>query len=160
SLKVLTLGLINLNQITVNINIQPGQVTIPVANQGQTALTFKYPGPGSSVSPSPAPPYTLSTPTTQFLAPAVQGIANSGISFSLSAQGGLIKVLAGILSPVLNILTGPLLSALGSALVPLLLQPVDSLLTAVTGLLGLSLGNASVTNAPDWIKCGNPILVQ
>uniref|UniRef100_UPI003F664F8E hypothetical protein n=1 Tax=Listeria monocytogenes TaxID=1639 RepID=UPI003F664F8E len=59
SLKVLTLGLINLNQITVNINIQPGQVTIPVANQGQTALTFKYPGPGSSVSPSPAPPYTL-----------------------------------------------------------------------------------------------------
>ncbi|WP_257126227.1 pilus assembly protein TadG-related protein [Burkholderia sp. ABCPW 11] len=160
ALKVLTLGLINLNQITVNINIQPGQVTIPVANQGQTTLTFQYPGPGSSGSPNPGPPYTLSTPTTQFLAPAVQGIANSGLSFSLSAEGGLAQVLAGILSPVLNILTGPLLNALGSTLVPLLLQPIDSLLTAVTGLLGLSLGNASVTNAPDWIKCGNPILVQ
>ncbi|VWB20350.1 membrane protein [Burkholderia lata] len=159
-LSALTLGLINLNQISVNITIQPGQVTIPVANQNWAPLTFTYPGPGSSASPSPASPYMLSTTTGQFLAPAVQGIANSGLSFTLSAQGGLAKVLAGILNPVLNILTGPLLSALGSTLVPLLLQPIDSLLTSVTGLLGLSLGNAYVTNTPDSIKCGNPMLVQ
>ncbi|WP_275691216.1 MULTISPECIES: pilus assembly protein TadG-related protein [unclassified Burkholderia] len=159
-LTALTFGLINLNQILVNIAIQPGQVTIPVANQNWAPLTFTYPGPGSSALPSPGSPYMLSTTTGQFLAPAVKGIANSGLSFTLSAQGGLAKVLAGILNPVLNVLTVPLLSALGSTLVPLLLQPVDSLLNSVTGLLGLSLGNAYVTNTPDSIKCGNPMLVQ
>ncbi|NHV30892.1 pilus assembly protein TadG-related protein [Burkholderia sp. D-99] len=160
ALNVLTLGLINLNQISVNINLQPGQLTVPVANQTPTPLTFTYPGPGASGSPSPASPYMLSTGTDQFLSPAVQGIVGSGLSISVSASGGLVSVLAGILNPLLDILTGPLLSALGSTLVPLLLQPVDSLLTSVTGLLGLSLGNAYVTNTPDSIKCGNPMLVQ
>lgn len=159
-LNVLTLGLLDLNNISVNINLTPGQLTVPVANQTPTPLTFTYPGPGSSASPSPASPYMLSTGTDQFLSPAVQGIVNSGLSISLSASGGLVSVLAGILNPLLNALTGPLLSALGSTLVPLLLQPVDSLLTSVTGLLGLSLGNAYVTNTPDSIKCGNPMLVQ
>lgn len=159
-LDAVTFGLINLNQISVNINIQPGQVTIPVANQDPSPLTFTYPGAGSSGSPNPGPPYMRNTATDQFLAPAVQGISNSGLSFSLSASGGLARVLAGILTPLLNILTGPLLSALGSTLVPLLLQPIDSLLTSVTGLLGLSLGNAYVTNTPDSIRCGNPMLVQ
>ncbi|EKS9800666.1 MULTISPECIES: pilus assembly protein TadG-related protein [Burkholderia] len=160
ALNVLTLGLINLNQISVNISLKPGQLTVPVANQTPTALTFTYPGPGSSASPSPASPYTLGTGTDQFLAPAVQGIVGSGLSVSVSASGGLVGVLAGILNPLLDILTGPLLTALGSTLVPLLLQPIDSLLTSVTGLLGLSLGNAYVTNTPDSIKCGNPMLVQ
>ncbi|UXU89296.1 pilus assembly protein TadG-related protein [Burkholderia sp. S-53] len=159
-LDAVTFGLINLNQISVNINIQPGQVTIPVANQDPSPLTFTYPGAGSSGSQNPGPPYMRNTATDQFLAPAVQGISNSGLSFSLSASGGLARVLAGILTPLLNILTGPLLSALGSTLVPLLLQPIDSLLTSVTGLLGLSLGNAYVTNTPDSIRCGNPMLVQ
>nr|WP_260435755.1 pilus assembly protein TadG-related protein [Burkholderia seminalis] len=160
ALNVLTLGLINLNQISVNISLKPGQLTVPVANQTATPLTFTYPGPGSSASPSPASPYMLGTGTDQFLSPAVQGIVGSGLSVSVSAAGGLAGVLAGILNPLLDILTGPLLTALGSTLVPLLLQPIDSLLTSVTGLLGLSLGNAYVTNTPDSIKCGNPMLVQ
>ena len=160
ALNLVTLGLINLNQISVNINLTPGQLTVPVANQTPTALTFTYPGPGSSASPSPASPYMLSTGTDQFLSPAVQAITNNGLSISLSAGGGLASILAGILNPLLNILIGPLLSALGTTLVPLLLQPIDSLLTSVTGLLGLSLGNAYVTNTPDSIKCGNPMLVQ
>jgi len=159
-LNVLTLGLLNLNNISVNINLTPGQLTVPIANQTPTPLTFTYPGPGSSASPSPASPYMLSMGTDQFLSPAVQAITNNGLSISLSASGGLVSVLAGILNPLLNALVGPLLSALGSTLVPLLLQPVDSLLTSVTGLLGLSLGNAYVTNTPDSIKCGNPMLVQ
>ncbi|WP_227789513.1 pilus assembly protein TadG-related protein [Burkholderia sp. HI2761] len=160
ALNVLTLGLINLNQISVNISLKPGQLTVPVANQTPTPLTFTYPGPGSSASPSPASPYMLGTGTDQFLSPAVQGIVGSGLSVSVSANGGSASVLAGILNPLLDILTGPLLTALGSTLVPLLLQPIDSLLTSVTGLLGLSLGNAYVTNTPDSIKCGDPMLVQ
>ncbi|MGU7812626.1 pilus assembly protein TadG-related protein [Burkholderia sp. AW49-1] len=160
-LSVATLGLLNVNDISVNVNLQPGQLTVPVANQNPTSLVFTYPGPGSSASPSPASPYMLSVGTDQFLSPAVQGIANGGLTLSLSApQGSLAGLLAGILNPVVSLITGPLLTALASTLVPLLLQPIDSLLTSVTGLLGLSLGNAYVTNTPDSIKCGNPMLVQ
>lgn len=160
-LSVATLGVLNLNSISININLQPGQLTVPVANQSPTSLVFTYPGPGSSASPSPASPYMLGTGTDQFLSPAVQGISNSALSLQLSAPtGSLASLLAGVLNPLLSIITGPILSALGSTLVPLLLQPIDSLLTSVTGLLGLSLGNAYVTNTPDSIKCGNPMLVQ
>nr|WP_279612079.1 pilus assembly protein TadG-related protein [Burkholderia metallica] len=167
-LNVLTLGIVNLNAISVNISLLPGQMTVPVANQNPTPLVFTYPGPGSSASPSPASPYTLGTGTDQFLSPAVTGIANSGLKVSLSLGDsgllGLLKAvgidLSGVLSQLLTTLTGPLLTALANTLVPLLLQPIDSLLTSVTGLLGLSLGNAYVTNTPDSIKCGNPMLVQ
>ncbi|WP_232515290.1 pilus assembly protein TadG-related protein [Burkholderia ambifaria] len=160
-LSTATLGLLNVNDISVNVNLQPGQLTVPVANQNPASLVFTYPGPGSSASPSPASPYMLSTGTDQFLSPAVQGIVNSGLTLSLSApKGGLAGLLAGVLNPVVSLITGPLLTALGSTLIPLLLQPIDSLLTSVTGLLGLSLGNAYVTNTPDSIKCGNPMLVQ
>jgi uncharacterized membrane protein len=167
-LNVLTIGVVNLNAISVNISLLPGQITVPVANQNSTPLVFTYPGPGSSASPSPASPYTLGTGTDQFLSPAVTGIGNSGlkVSVSLGDTGllGLLKTLgldlSSILSQLLTALTGPLLSALANTLVPLLLQPIDSLLTSVTGVLGLSLGNAYVTNTPDSIKCGNPMLVQ
>ncbi|MDN7678989.1 pilus assembly protein TadG-related protein [Burkholderia cenocepacia] len=168
-LNVLTLGIVNLNAITINISLLPGQMTVvPVANQSPTPLVFTYPGPGSSASPSPASPYMLGTGTDQFLAPAVTGVANNGLKVSLSlGQTGLLGALAaagidlsGVLSQLLNTVLGPLLNALASTLVPLLLQPIDSLLTSVTGLLGLSLGNAYVTNTPDSIKCGDPMLVQ
>jgi uncharacterized membrane protein len=160
-LSTATLGLLNVSDISVNVSLQPGQLTVPVANQSPTSLVFTYPQPGSSDSPSPASPYTLATGADQFLSPAVQGIVNGGLTLSLSAPpGSLTGLLAGILNPVLSLITGPLLTALGSTLVPLLLQPIDSLLTSVTGLLGLSLGNAYVTNTPDSIKCGNPMLVQ
>lgn len=159
-LNVLTLGLLNLNDISISISLKPGQLTVPVANQTPTPLSFAYPGPQSSASPSPASPYTLNVGTDQFLAPAVQGIVNGGLTLTLSASGGLVSILAGVLNPLLSALTGPILTALGNTLVPLLLQPVDSLLASVTSLLGLSLGNAYVTNTPDSIKCGTPMLVQ
>ncbi|WP_347879595.1 pilus assembly protein TadG-related protein [Burkholderia sp. BCC0322] len=158
--KTLTLGLLDLSQISVNINLTPGQLTIPVANQSATPLAFTYPGPGSSASPAPASPYMLSTGTDQILSPAVQSALNSGLSIQLTANSGLLALLGDVVTPVLNVVLGPILSALGTTLVPLLLQPIDSLLTSVTGLLGLSLGNAYVTNTPDSIKCGNPMLVQ
>ncbi|MCU9954916.1 pilus assembly protein TadG-related protein [Burkholderia sp. BKH01] len=158
--KTLTFGIVDLTDISININLLPGQLTVPVANQNPTPLVFTYPGPGSSASPNPASPYMLSTGTDQFLSPAVQGILNSGLSLQLSANSGLLSWLGVIVNPILGVITGPILSALATTLVPLLLQPIDSLLTSVTGLLGLSLGNASVTNTPDSIKCGNPMLVQ
>ncbi|MCA8146730.1 MULTISPECIES: pilus assembly protein TadG-related protein [Burkholderia] len=150
---VLTLGALDLTEISVNINLTPGQLTIPVANQSPTPLVFTYPG-------TPSSPYTLSAGTDQLLSPTVQSALNSGLSVQLTANGGLLKLLGDVTTPILNVVLGPLLSALGSTLVPMLLQPVDSLLTSVTGLLGLSLGNAYVTNTPDSIKCGNPMLVQ
>ncbi len=158
--KTLTLGIVDLTDISININLLPGQLTVPVANQSPTPLVFTYPGPGSSASPNPASPYMLSTGTDQFLSPAVQGILNSGLSLKLSTSSGLLSWLGDIVNPILGVVTGPILSALATTLVPLLLQPIDSLLTSVTGLLGLSLGNAYVTNTPDSIKCGNPMLVQ
>ncbi|AFQ48324.1 membrane protein [Burkholderia cepacia GG4] len=151
--KVLTFGVLDLTQISVNINLTPGQLTLPVANQNPTQLVFTYPG-------SLASPYMLSTGTDQLLSPAVQGALNSGLSVQLTANSGLLDALGLVVTPVLNVVLGPILSALGATLVPLLLQPIDSLLTSVTGLLGLSLGNAYVTNTPDSIKCGNPMLVQ
>jgi len=151
--KVLTFGVLDLTQISININLTPGQLTIPVANQTPTPLTFTYPG-------SPASPYMLSVGTDQFLSPVVQSALNSGLSVQLTADSGLLSALGLVVTPVLNVVLGPILSALGTTLVPLLLQPIDSLLTSVTGLLGLSLGNAYVTNTPDSIKCGNPMLVQ
>ena len=151
--NVLTFGALDLTQISVNINLTPGQLTIPVANQTPTPLTFTYPG-------SPASPYMLSVGTDQFLSPVVQSALNSGLSVQLTADSGLLSALGLVVTPVLNVVLGPILSALGTTLVPLLLQPIDSLLTSVTGLLGLSLGNAYVTNTPDSIKCGNPMLVQ
>ncbi|MDN7904868.1 pilus assembly protein TadG-related protein [Burkholderia diffusa] len=151
--NVLTFGVLDLTQISVNINLTPGQLTIPVANQTPTPLTFTYPG-------GPASPYMLSVGTDQFLSPAVQSALNSGLSVQLTANSGLLSALGLVVTPVLNVVLGPILSALGTTLVPLLLQPIDSLLTSVTGLLGLSLGNAYVTNTPDSIKCGNPMLVQ
>ena len=154
--KTLPLGIVDLTDISININLLPGQLTVPVANQSPTPLVFTYPGPGSSASPNPASPYMLSTGTDQFLSPAVQGILNSGLSLKLSTSSGLLSWLGDIV----GVVTGPILSALATTLVPLLLQPIDSLLTSVTGLLGLSLGNAYVTNTPDSIKCGNPMLVQ
>ncbi|WP_423759846.1 pilus assembly protein TadG-related protein [Burkholderia sp. NLJ2] len=158
--KTLTLGIVDLTDISININLLPGQLTVPVANQSPTPLVFTYPGPGSSASPSPTSPYMLSTGTDQFLSPAVQGILNSGLSLQLSANSGVLSWLGVLVNPILSVVTGPILSALATTLVPLLLQPIDSLLTSVTGLLGLSLGNAYVTNTPDSIKCGNPMLVQ
>ncbi|WP_230940703.1 pilus assembly protein TadG-related protein [Burkholderia diffusa] len=151
--KVLTFGALDLTQISVNIKLTPGQLTIPVANQSPTPLTFTYPG-------SPASPYMLSVGTDQLLSPAVQSALNSGLSVELTADSGLLELLGLVVTPVLNVVLGPILSALGTTLVPLLLQPIDSLLTSITGLLGLSLGNAYVTNTPDSIKCGNPMLVQ
>ncbi|SDE26001.1 Uncharacterized membrane protein [Paraburkholderia lycopersici] len=159
-LNILTLGLLNLSNISVNISLKTGQMTVPVANQTPTALTFTYPVSASSTPPNPTAPYALGVGTDQFLAPVVQGIVNSGLTISLSASGGLASVLSGVQNSILEALTGPLLTALGQTLVPLLLQPVDSLLTSITGLLGLSLGNAYVINTPDSIKCGNPMLVQ
>lgn len=151
--KVATLGVLDLTDISINIKLTPGQLTIPVANQSPTPLTFTYPG-------SPASPYMLSVGTDQLLSPAVQSALNSGLSVQLTADSGLLAALGIVLTPVLDVVLGPILSALGATLVPLLLQPIDSLLTSVTGLLGLSLGNAYVTNTPDSIKCGNPMLVQ
>ncbi|HDR8861068.1 hypothetical protein WT21_09910 [Burkholderia territorii] len=152
-IKVATLGVLDLTDISINIKLTPGQLTIPVANQSPTPLTFTYPG-------SPASPYMLSVGTDQLLSPAVQSALNSGLSVQLTADKGLLAALGIVLTPVLDVVLGPILSALGATLVPLLLQPIDSLLTSVTGLLGLSLGNAYVTNTPDSIKCGNPMLVQ
>lgn len=152
-IKVATLGVLDLTDISINIKLTPGQLTIPVANQSPTPLTFTYPG-------SPASPYMLSVGTDQLLSPAVQSALNSGLSVQLTADSGLLAALGIVLTPVLDVVLGPILSALGATLVPLLLQPIDSLLTSVTGLLGLSLGNAYVTNTPDSIKCGNPMLVQ
>lgn len=152
-IKVATLGVLDLTDISINIKLTPGQLTIPVANQSPTPLTFTYPG-------SPASPYMLSVGTDQLLSPAVQSALNSGLSVQLTADSGLLAALGMVLTPVLDVVLGPILSALGATLVPLLLQPIDSLLTSVTGLLGLSLGNAYVTNTPDSIKCGNPMLVQ
>lgn len=152
-IKVATLGVLDLTDISINIKLTPGQLTIPVANQSPTPLTFTYPG-------SPASPYMLSVGTDQLLSPAVQSALNSGLSVQLTANSGLLAALGIVLTPVLDVVLGPILSALGATLVPLLLQPIDSLLTSVTGLLGLSLGNAYVTNTPDSIKCGNPMLVQ
>ena len=151
--KTLTLGFVDLTDISVNINLTPGQLTVPVANQTPTPLVFTYPG-------GPASPYTLSTGTDQLLSPAIQSALNSGLTVQLTADSGALKYLGDLTTPILNVVLGPILSALGTTLVPLLLQPVDSLLTSVTGLLGLSLGNAYVTNTPDSIKCGNPMLVQ
>ncbi|WP_231110395.1 pilus assembly protein TadG-related protein [Burkholderia territorii] len=151
--KVATLGALDLTDISINIKLTPGQLTIPVANQSPTPLTFTYPG-------SPASPYMLSVGTDQLLSPAVQSALNSGLSVQLTANSGLLALLGMVVTPVLDVVLGPILSALGATLVPLLLQPIDSLLTSVTGLLGLSLGNAYVTNTPDSIKCGNPMLVQ
>ncbi|WP_244166571.1 pilus assembly protein TadG-related protein [Burkholderia anthina] len=167
--KTLTLGIVDLNAISVNIGLRPGQMTtVPVANQSPTQLLFSYPGPQSSAAPNPPAPYALGVGTDQFLSPAVTGITNNGLTVSLTlGDSGLLAALkavgidlSGVLSQVLSKLLGPLLSALGNTLVPLLLQPIDSLLTSVTGLLGLSLGNAYVTNTPDSIKCGDPMLVQ
>jgi len=151
--KTVTLGFVDLTDISVNINLTPGQLTVPVANQTPTPLVFTYPG-------GPASPYTLSTGTDQLLSPAIQSALNSGLSVQLTADSGALKYLGDLTTPILNVVLGPILSALGTTLVPLLLQPVDSLLTSVTGLLGLSLGNAYITNTPDSIKCGNPMLVQ
>jgi len=151
--KTVTLGIVDLTDISVNINLTPGQLTVPVANQTPTPLVFTYPG-------GPASPYTLSTGTDQLLSPAIQSALNSGLTVQLTADSGALKYLGDLTTPILNVVLGPILSALGTTLVPLLLQPVDSLLTSVTGLLGLSLGNAYVTNTPDSIKCGNPMLVQ
>ncbi|WP_279613294.1 pilus assembly protein TadG-related protein [Burkholderia pyrrocinia] len=150
-------------QITVTVSLKSGQLSVPVANQSPQTLTFK-----SSDSP---PDIQGPVKTTQFLAPAVQGIANSGLTLSLQVSGGitgallnLLKLLgldvSSILSQLLSTLTGPLLTALGNTLVPLLLQPVDSILTSVTGVLGLGLGNAYVANSPLAIKCGDPVLVR
>ncbi|WP_340700718.1 pilus assembly protein TadG-related protein [Burkholderia cenocepacia] len=158
--KTLTLGIVDLTDVSINVNLLPGQLTVPVANQGPTPLVFTYPGPGSSASPTPASPYMLGTGTDQFLSPAIQGILNSGLSLEVKANSGLLQWLSVIANPILNVVTGPILNALATTLVPLLLQPIDSLLTSVTGLLGLSLGNAYVTNTPDSIKCGDPMLVQ
>ncbi|MBN3831314.1 hypothetical protein G3N64_05400 [Burkholderia sp. Ac-20344] len=161
-ISTLTLGTINLNQIKITISLKPGQLTVPIANQNPTTLTF---------TSSDASPYMQGpVPTTQFLAPAVQGIAKNGLILSVSLidnQGLLaqaLKLLGIDLNLILNQLlsgvTSLLLPALANVLVPLLLQPIDSVLTSVAGLLGLGLGNAYVTNTPDSIKCGNPMLVQ
>ncbi|MDN7615165.1 pilus assembly protein TadG-related protein [Burkholderia cepacia] len=149
--------------ITVTIGLKSGQLSLPVANQSVQTLKFT-----STDSP---PDIQGPIPTTQFLAPAVQGIANSGLTLSLQVSGGITAPLLSllnllglnvnaILSQLLSTLTGPLLTALGNTLVPLLLQPVDSILTSVTGVLGLGLGNAYVANAPLAIKCGDPVLVR
>ncbi|WP_249179708.1 pilus assembly protein TadG-related protein [Burkholderia dolosa] len=160
-LDTLTLGLLNVNQISVNINLTPGQLTVPVANQSPTPLVFEYSGAASSALPSDASSYTQTVGTGQVLSPALQSITNSGLTLELSApRGSAAGLLAGILNPILGLVTGPLLSALGNTLVPMVLQPIDSLLTSVTGLLGVSLGNASVTTTPDSIKCGDPMLVK
>ena len=158
--KGYAVGIVDLTDVSINVNLLPGQLTVPVANQSPIPLVFTYPGPGSSASPTPASSYMLGTGTDQFLSPAVQGILNSGLSLKLSTSSGLLSWLGDIVNPILGVVTGPILSALATTLVPLLLQPIDSLLTSVTGLLGLSLGNAYVTNTPDSIKCGNPMLVQ
>ncbi|PRF92513.1 pilus assembly protein TadG-related protein [Burkholderia multivorans] len=157
-LDTLTLGLLNVNDISVSISLTPGQVTVPIANQNPTPLTFTYPGAGSA---APATPSTQTVSTGQFLSPAVQGIVNSGLTLKLTAaRGSVVELLTQVLNPILGLITGPLLSTLGTTLIPALLQPVDSLLTSVTGLLGLSVGNASVTTTSDSIKCGSPMLVH
>ncbi|WP_174903429.1 pilus assembly protein TadG-related protein [Burkholderia pseudomultivorans] len=150
-------------QITITVGLKSGQLSVPVANQSVTPLTF--------TSADSAPYQQAQVETTQFLAPAVQGIANSGLTLSLKVSGGvtgalldLLNVLGlnvnSILSQLLTTLTGPLLTALGNTILPLLLQPVDSILSSVTGVLGLGLGNAYVANSPLAIKCGDPMLVH
>lgn len=59
---VLTLGALDLTEISVNINLTPGQLTIPVANQSPTPLVFTYPG-------TPSSPYTLRPAPTSFCPP-------------------------------------------------------------------------------------------
>ncbi|AYQ40084.1 hypothetical protein CVS37_09155 [Burkholderia lata] len=160
--STLTLGAINLNQIKITVSLKPGQLTVPIANQSPTTLTF---------TSSDASPYMQGpVPTTQFLAPAVQAIAKSGLTVSVSLidnKGLLAQALQllgidlnSILNTLLSSVTSLLLPTLANVLVPLLLQPIDSVLSSVAGLLGLGLGNAYVTNTPDSIKCGNPVLVH
>ncbi|WP_244113736.1 pilus assembly protein TadG-related protein [Burkholderia cepacia] len=161
-ISTLTLGTINLNQIKITVSLKPGQLTVPIANQSPTTLTFT----SSDASPYMQGPVS----TAQFLAPAVQGIAKNGliVSVSLIDNKGLLAQalqflgidLNSILNKLLSSVTSLLLPALANVLVPLLLQPIDSVLSSVAGLLGLGLGNAYVTNTPDSIKCGNPMLVQ
>ncbi|WP_396330380.1 pilus assembly protein TadG-related protein [Burkholderia anthina] len=150
-------------QITVTVGLKSGQLSVPVANQSVTPLTF--------TASDTAPYQQASVTTTQFLAPAVQGVVNSGLTLSLQVSGGvtgtllnLLKTLGldvnSILSQLLTTLTDPLLKALGKTIVPLLLQPVDSILSSITGVLGLGLGNAYVANSPLAIKCGDPMLVH
>ncbi|MCA7902793.1 pilus assembly protein TadG-related protein [Burkholderia cepacia] len=161
-ISTLTLGAINLNQIKITVSLKPGQLTVPIANQSPTTLTF---------TSSDASPYMQGpVPTAQFLAPAVQGIAKNGliVSVSLIDNKGLLAQalqllgidLNSILNKLLSSVTSLLLPTLANVLVPLLLQPIDSVLNSVAGLLGLGLGNAYVTNTPDSIKCGDPVLVQ
>ncbi|MDR0241996.1 MAG: pilus assembly protein TadG-related protein [Burkholderia sp.] len=149
--------------ISVTIGLKSGQLSIPVANQSVQTLKF-----ASTDSP---PDIQGPISTSQFLAPAVQGVANSGLTLSLQVSGGVTGALLNllnllglnvnaILSQLLSTLTGPLLTALGNTLIPLLLQPVDSVLTSVTSVLGLGLGNAYVANSPLAIKCGDPVLVR
>ena len=160
-ISTLTLGTINLNQIKITVSLKPGQLTIPIANQSPTTLEF---------TSSDASPYMQSVSTTRFLVPAVQAIAKNGLTVSVSLidnKGLLAQALQllgidlnSILNKLLSSVTSLLLPTLANVLVPLLLQPVDSVLSSVAGLLGLGLGNAYVTNTPDSIKCGNPVLVQ
>ncbi|WP_081074985.1 pilus assembly protein TadG-related protein [Burkholderia multivorans] len=161
-LNTLTLGAVDLKKVKVTISLKPGQLTVPVADQSPTRLRFT----SSDSSPYTAGPVS----TSQFLAPASQGIANSGLLVTLTLiddqglLGMLLKHLGidlnSVLNQLLSNLTTVLLPALGNTIIPLLLQPIDSALTSITGLLGLGLGNVYVTNTPDSIKCGNPMLVH
>ncbi|HDR8914833.1 TPA: hypothetical protein QDA83_003280 [Burkholderia multivorans] len=161
-LNTLTLGAVDLKKVKVTISLKPGQLTVPVADQSPTRLRFT----SSDSSPYTAGPVS----TSQFLAPASQGIANSGLLVTLTLiddqglLGTLLKQLGidlnSVLNQLLSNLTTVLLPALGNTIIPLLLQPIDSALTSITGLLGLGLGNVYVTNTPDSIKCGNPMLVH
>ncbi|HEF5873348.1 TPA: hypothetical protein SAY52_004003 [Burkholderia cenocepacia] len=160
-INTLTLGTINLNQIKITVSLKPGQLTVPIANQSPMTLEF---------TSSDASPYMQSVSTTQFLVPAVQAIAKNGLTLSVSLidnKGLLAQALQllgidlnSILNKLLSSVTSLLLPTLANVLVPLLLQPIDSVLSSVAELLGLGLGNAYVTNTPDSIKCGNPVLVQ
>ncbi|WP_244109350.1 pilus assembly protein TadG-related protein [Burkholderia anthina] len=164
------LALVGLNSLTAQISLKTGKLVVPIANQNTAPLTFTYsmattpPTLASSAYACPASstsnPYMLCVGTDQFLAPATQSLLNNSLSLKLSANGGLTAALTLLLNPLLDTLTGPLLSLLSPILIPLVMQPLDSLLTSVTGLLGLGLGNAYVTNAPDAIKCGDPMLVK
>lgn len=163
------LALVGLDTLTVQVGLKTGKLVVPLANQNVAPLTFEYSlatNPPTLASSAYACPSGVNNPnmlcvgTDQFLAPATQSLLSSNLTLKLSSKGGLTELVAALLNPLLDQLTGPLLSLLKPILIPLVMQPIDSLLTSVTGLLGLSLGNAYVTNTPDAIKCGDPMLVK
>ena len=154
--------------VTATVTANPTGPLLELANQSPVPLTFTYPVPLSSGTSDPTAPYMLSTGTQQLLKPALQSLFSSGLTITLSGGGLLGSVLNSLLGDVLGStvsgssapLTGSLLAALEPALVDTLAPEVDNLLAQSTGLLGLSLGNAYVTDTPDSIQCGAPMLVQ